>query len=225
MDGDGDGITDYSDFEFQQLQYELTATPDGSNSNVNVQAGVDVEPLQGQAGLDNNEVAELVYYSISANIEPEDEEDDQNAATATELRGTFGINLPKSQDGLVGNAPQTEGDVFFSRGATDDSGMDVKVLSEDRILDTFQCRAGLPFDDEANGTGGTFSHDGFYTEKAFRPITGRGPVLDAGDDLTMNQVLVSGDTIIRVSSQVKVQLMWDVSTVDDAGRQFSVPMD
>jgi len=223
MDGH-EAVTDYSDFEFQQAQFEVFGNPDGSNSNTNLQAGIDLEVLEDKGGLDNNEVAELVYLKIVAGIEPEDENGSQGVSSSVELRGTFGINLPKSQAGQVGNGTEKldNDSIYMMRGLTDTDNR-VRHRAENRVLDHFEVRAGLPFDDPGANIAGNYSDTQYRWWINYRDVTGRGPVLDSNDDLTLNQALICSNSVIPVASQVKVSMIWDVAELDDAGRMFSVP--
>jgi len=228
MDGmDGD-VADYSDFEYQTI--EANPTLQGSDGpNVGFDAVYQFEPLEAIGGLDNNEVAELVYLEVHAGIEIEDESDDQNVATGAELRGVVGINLPESQAAFLSTTqsgapanfdatvirtnPDTE-EPFTLGGAN---------KAEDRFLQPYRATASPPFDDQTNGPGGGRSDDAFLAEKSYRDLTGRGPVLDANDDVSISLSLNVGDTILQTGADIRVHMVWDVAETSDAGRRFSVP--
>jgi len=209
MSGGASG-TDYSDFEYQTLALDSTAA---GNGNVNSEFLYEIEPLGGIGGLDNDEVAELVHLEIHASIEPEDEEGDQDVATAADLRGIVGANI-NTPDGLaaIGNSVEKQGQ---GGGA----GLEV---SDDRVFQQFQARAVLPFDDTQGPGGGSF--DSFHNSRNFRRITGRGPVLDSTDDITVSGAIIGGDVLASVlRSKVNLHLIYDTAHVGDAGRAFSVP--
>jgi hypothetical protein len=210
MSGGASG-TDYSDFEYQTLKLNNTA---GGNGNVNSEFLYEVEPLGGIGGLDNDEVAELVHLEVHASIEPEDEKNDQDVATAADLRGIVGANI-NTLDGLTGI-----GNTIAKQGSGGGSGLEV---SDDRVFQQFQARAVLPFDDQTNGPGGG-SFDSFHNSRNFRRITGRGPVLDSTDDITVSGAIIGGDVLASVlSSSINIHLIYDTAHVGEAGRAFSVP--
>lgn len=224
---DADDVTDYSDFEYQQfssrLQVNESADATGG-SNPGVEGLLTFEPLGKIGGLDNNEVAELVYHELSAAVEWEDETGDQNVATFAEGRGVFGVNL-NSANSFPAKNQTVEGEILEATDHDpDNSNVFFKDLNDDRILQLWQTYSSAPFDDAGGGTGGAGAADQFHAEKNWREMTGRGPVLDANDDLSILYALIAGDTIIDVNAVVRGHLVWDVAETSDAGRRFSVPM-
>lgn len=226
---DSDDVTDYSDFEYQQivaetvLQEQQDATGDG---DVLVRAQYDAEPIGDIGGLDNNEVAELVYMEVTADLTFRDETADQDVATTSRLEGAVGVNLSGDENALPSKrSGTTEGDIIVTSDIDEDN---VNITgfggSDDRWLQMFTTDASLPFDDQTNGPGGSGSHDQFHAEKNFRAVTGRGPVLDSSDDISIPVEINVGDTIINVIGTVRVHMVWDVAETSDAGRRFSVPM-
>ena len=59
--------------------------------------------------------------------------------------------------------------------------------------------------------------------KNMRNLTGRGPVLDQTDDLTVASRAIASDTVLSPIFRVQVSCIWDVAETSDAGRVFSVP--
>jgi hypothetical protein len=226
MDDDVEMGTDYSDFEYQFIDYQHTATYDsGGQISGRTDAIATFEPLAGVGGLATNEVAELVYMDVTANVEWEDEDDDQNVATQAEFRGVVGANLENSRtQQLPFGQGASETNVITNTTDTDIL-IEADSKTDDRIFTHFQTLSGAPFDDETNGAGGNADADGFRMERPWRQVTGRGPVLDSNDDIGVNSRLVVNDSIIGCVGQVRAHLVWDVAEVDDAGRAFSVPMD
>lgn len=222
---DGNGGADYSDFEYQHFVFEHNLQPEAEpNARSAVLGNINV--LQGSGGLDNNEVAELVYFELQPDIEVEDETGNQNAATNVELRGLFGANLP-AREGITGSAgsgSDTDGDVISERepGSTAFVRFNNELV-EDRIFQQFATYGVAAFD-RGDGGGGTPPNTKLY-EKHYRNVTGRGPVLDSTDDLSINTVLIAGDIVTNFTGQVRCSMIWDTAEVSDAGRAFSVPSD
>lgn len=225
MDADG---TDYSDFEYQTAALRTQVTPDDSvSTNPRARTVTSFEPLARIGGLDNNEVAELVYLETFADIEIEDEEvADQDVATTGELRGAVGINLPASDSAFPESADVGfRGEVVEAANIPEDNVTTRgNSRSDDRILQQYFSGFGLPFDDQTNGPGGSGTYNHFYAEKSYRSLTGRGPVLDANDDLSVSAAVNVSDSIIPIASNTRIHCVWDVAETSDAGRRFSVPM-
>lgn len=220
----GGADTDYSSFENQFVSFEHVM--EDTNGNARAKAGVEFEPLQGAGGLNQNEIAELVYYELQVSLEFEDEEEgDQNVATASEFRGTLGINLPTDQafiddDGVLSQTIDSDPDGTV-RNCTQRTILAEGV--EERILQPYICRGSPPFDDETNGLGGGSVDSGVVYDRNYRDLTGRGPVLDATDDLVLSGTNIVGDGILEQIGTVRAHFVWDTAEVSDAGRAFSVP--
>jgi len=226
----GDEV-DYSSFEYQTMAsfLQLDGSPQtGGDSSGAASAVQSFEVLGGVGGLDNNEVAELVALEVQAVMEHEDGAADQNVATSTEFRGNVGINLPESEGAFVDpNSDRTavgtgsivrvddieEGSVTL-KGVTD---------TDDRRLQHFKVVGGPPFDDETNGVGGNNFSTDFYALKNYRQLTGRGPILDSNDEVSIALNVAMEDAILGVNGSVKVHCIWDIAETDDAGRAFGLP--
>lgn len=230
---DDDSGTDYSDFEYQTISAQLQLfESDDSTGNTSAAATglVTFEPLGGIGGLDNNEVAELVYVETYAALEHEDESADQDVGTSTEFRGNLGVNLPATDAALVDTnrvgGPSVEGQLIEANDIAEDN---VEVVgdegTDDRRLQHFKVVGGPPFDDQTNGPGGSNFSTVWHSEKAYRQMVGRGPVLDSNDDITVALRAAAEDTVIDYIGDFKAHLVWDVAETSDAGRRFSVPMD
>jgi len=223
--------TDYSDFEYQQTSIAMEVGA-GSTSNPRVQAIYDVPILDEVGGLDNNEVAELVYLETHAIVEIEDEQADQDVATTGETRGVVGINLPESREGLpdpaaTGNTNRLNATVVdVDSDQTEDAlNFQGDTRVEDRFLQMYHTAFGLPFDDEANGPGGAGFMEAFHAEKDYRSLTGRGPVLDNTDEMNIGIALTVSDKTATATGTVRTHMVWDIAETSDAGRRFSVPND
>lgn len=223
MDMNGSADTDYSDFEYQQIVTRNQLDPTGSNPDATVQ--YEIEPLSGIGGLDNNEVAELVALEVITGLEVDDEIADQDVGTYAEHRGVVGANLPATRSILPGTirSNDVDGTVVTSSATASSSTRIAGSQSEDRIFQMFRGSLSLPFDDQTNGPGGAGSENSFHSVKSFRDISGRGPVLDASDDMTVLDRVIVGDTVLPVESNVRLNCVWDVAETSDAGRAFSLP--
>jgi len=226
MNMDGGGSTDYSDFEYQQLSARLSTADStgGTDTNVDGSGAVSFDVLGGIGGLDNNEVAELVYLETNVIMEFEDEVDDQNVGTDVQGRGVIGADLPLGEGAFIQGKNPVDGQLFDLQNTDDSfSSMSGNSTSDDRMFQLFTVSGGHPFDDETNGVGGSANHENFYAEKPWRELTGRGPVLDASDDIVVALDINAGDSIISQAIEARFHMVWDVAEVSDAGRAFSVP--
>lgn len=227
----GDVSADYSDYEYQSVSAQLIlnegedATGDTSARS---SAQAEFEPLSTVAGLDNNEVAELVHLEVIAALEHENEGADQTLATASEFRGNVGINLPPTGSSFVDNNSTGQnaggGNLFNVNDISEDNVfIQTAESTEDRILQHFKAVGSPPFDDSANGNSGANYSSVFHAKKNFRDLVGRGPVLDSTDAITTLLSVNAEDTVMQILGDLKLQMIWDVAEVSDAGRAFSVP--
>jgi len=231
MDGNTNE-TDYSSFEYQQAVANTSLTPEGGDAtNPQLDFLYDIEPLARIGGLDNNEVAELVYLETQVSIEPESEQSDadQTVANAIEMRGVVGANID------VGGGLNELGEI--NRGESSNeravSGRFLSLIesNRDEVFQQFSARAIPPNDDintdvpdsYASASGGSLD-SGIRYEKAYRQLTGRGPVLDNNDSINVSGSIIAGDQVQDFGGEVRLHMIWDVAQTDEAGRAFSVPM-
>jgi len=201
------GDIDYSDFEYQ---FVTATTNEGGDFNFSF------EPLLGRGGLDNNELAELVYIEtqVSMEFEQGSSNPDQDIATSEEVRGLIGANL-QGGGGVGGRGQRVP-------ASTGTGGAD--VLTDDRVFQIFEARGAPGFDDTTSGAGGNmFTTSNVYT-KNWRQLTGRGPVLDSSDDIVLDGTGIVGDSLGGIFRHtIRAHFVWDTAEVSDAGRAFSVP--
>lgn len=220
--------TDYGEFEYQQAEVELFVDP-VNTSNPNVGAVTQIEPLDKLGGLDNNEVAELVAIDVHACLEYEDAQGPQGLATMAEHRGTVGINLPESESSFLAVSANVDVDFTGSITSDDDGVGDDNILvrgrttNDDNKLIHFRSYGGLPFNDAGASVSGSGNAQPFDRRIHYRDETGRGPVIDNNDDISVAQNLTVEDATIPVLGAVRMAMIWDVAETDDAGRRFSVP--
>lgn len=225
-----DEDVDYSDFEFQHMRVDI-AESEGDESALQ-EGFVSVSPLEDQGGLDNNEVAELVAI---VNVTAYATLDDFSAASnslvgAVDLRGTIGANLDSSSDLIFsGNAAVNNKNRGQRLIDEEDSNPDADIAflfhnTKSEIFKHFEAHAGSGFKDEAVGTGASVVPANVPLESNhFRSLTGRGPVLDSSDNISVMYSLVKNNVDQGAEAGVRFTCVWDVTTVDDAGSKFSVP--
>lgn len=219
--------TDYSDFEYQQTDFKVQIDEDDTTgSPVVIRAKQQVDPLAGIGGLDNNEVAELVYMEAQVSVAHSQSENDQNVGSETRFNGVVGANLPSSEDPFAEQQAALDQDVI-STANVDADGVESQGgnLAEDRIFAPFRIIKQPAFDDQTNGPGGAGGSETLQVERPWRTLTGRGPVLDSSDSVTALMTLAQEDEIIDAIGEVYCHMVWDVAETSDAGRAFSVPMD
>lgn len=225
---------DYADYEYQFIDYNVEISDTGGSPNdTSATFNSDFEVLGSIGGLANNEVAELVYLEVQASIEPDfpDDDEDQTVSTAAEFRGILGANLDGNGIGSNGNGFDRADDDI---GVTDAVGPRVfgSVSNDDAIFQQFMSRAVLPNDDQnvdvpdsyTAASGGSLD-SGIVYKKEWRNMTGRGPVLDQNDDITICGNFLGGDLAGTVVGSLRVHMVFDIAETSDAGRRFSVPSD
>lgn len=227
----GNVASDYSDYEYQvaSAQVILVENNDSTgDSSPRASCHIEFEPLDTAGGLDNNEVAELVYLETQAVLEHEDEPADQDVGTSSEVRGNIGINLPPTEGAYVDNNAGSQNTVTGTVVDPVDIAEDNVLIEgttrvDDRYLQAFKVVGGPPFDDGTSGPGGNNFSTFFRAEKHYRQMVGRGPVVDSTDTITALITTAAEDTVIQIIGDVKIHMIWDVAEVSDAGRAFSVP--
>jgi len=219
MTGSTDASTDYSDFEYQQLQFTLGAEAANGAGAVTSQAALGVSPLDDIGGLANNEVVELVAYRITVAVNPNDPAiaGDQNVGGGTYFQGAFGANADDT------DVLPDEFDFLTTNVGPDNTAQTIQSASRDEIFELFQGSFSLAFDDETNGLGGGQDSVLYSEERDLRGTTGRGPVLDQTDDVTVAAKIIQNDSVQNPELVVHVHCIWDVAETSDAGRAFSVP--
>lgn len=219
-----DESTDYSDFRYQQIAAEISFAGAETAENDNDKGQISFSPLQARAGLDVNEVAELVGYRIQIGMEFEEETSSaQTLYTSSEIRGVFGANLDSSGSQFPQEAVAPKDTEVIRAEGTADPILEGGTLSDDNIFEMFRATGSPGFDDGAGAGGGGYATTTTY-DRSYRDLTGRGPVLDSNDSLDVNMALNRSNSNVQERGIFRAHLIWDVAEVDDAGRAFSVPM-
>lgn len=226
--GDDGEMIDYSSFEYQHIS--LDHTEQGQN-DANSRAFVQLDPLQDSGGLDTNQLAELVAMRVTVDVSNDDFTTVEGSPGTTQFRGVFGVNL-NSGDDLLRNTEEValvdpsqniedNGALLFERN----SNAQIRITSHDKdeVFHHFQATATSPFDNAGASTGGGGGYTFQVETVAFRDLVGRGPVVDAGDNLSFVTQLVKNRVQAGAEGSVRMTLIWDVSEVNDAARRFSVP--
>ena len=217
----GSNGTDYSDYEIQRVQAQ-SQVDDPTGKEASTRAHFRAGPLEGRGGLANNEVAELVGFRLCVKTAYEADTDDQDNDSGVIIFGSFGINLQGTAEFLN----PSEGGSIEEFQSKNNGGTSHFANSEvdDRVLDYFQHTSHTGFVNGVQGAGGGGTVEpGYEREVHFREVTGRGPVLDSTDDITLTYDLEGENVSNRVLGRIDVELIWDVAEVSDAGRAFSVP--
>jgi len=227
----GDDSVDYSDFEFEQVSHQLRVDQSAyGGTNIGVGVVDDVEVLGAQAGLSNDEVAEVVYHELTATLEFDDEIGDQDVGTFSEARGAFGVDL--SGQNLINNTVPVRNedgdDVVIGNSGNGDAtgpGTDSKIFqtSQPEVFQMWRTMGAPPGDDETGGPGTGAFTDQFQRERNWRDLVGRGPVLDSKDNLSFATKVIVGDTVIDPTVNVDVHLVYDIAEMEEGGARFSVP--
>ena len=228
-----DMSSDYSDFEYQHVSYEHKERGDSSARSV---MSNQFDILQDSGGLDGNEIAELVGMVTQVTVQPDDfQNNDEVSEGSLDFRGVLGANLNDISDPLRGNqsgGPVTS-DANFIGGDGDgivldeNDGADPLTFmyghDKDEVFYSFKAGCIAPFENSTAGSGGGGGATSFIREYVpFRERFGRGPVLDAGDQIGIVSTNVKNQVSSDSEGHVRVHMVWDTATVDDAGRRFGL---
>lgn len=226
--GGGADDVDFTSFEYQHVQFRHSqdGTSAGGSPSGNSVVQSEVEPLEDIGGLDQNEVAELIavvnpYTKVTADDFPEDS---NNGPGNIDYRGSFGLNLDAQSDQV-----QDSGDRNFGTELqTGDGGAvktnDVGYLTDEAVLLPFEHVAPVQFAEAASGTGGGGATGvTVHNPLMFRDMVGRGPILDSADDVAVVSTINKNQTEFVAEGAFGATLIWDIATVDEAGRQFGIP--
>lgn len=205
---------DYGDFEYQQVEItdEIFSPSSGGNSLVQF----DFDPLEARGGLDSDQYAELVGYRlhISANT------DDEAGATGNVqafVSYNFGIDLSENETPAGKGLDDSRGTVLNdSTGRDEVTGIRFGDVVEPGLLS----HAHITFSALSAGAGP--QNNTYVEEENYRHDTGRGPILDYDDSLT---ILSRQQTKESIGTDVyyHLTLIWDVGTAENQRKRFSTP--
>jgi len=229
VSSEASGKPEYSDHEVQICGLNTKLDKDVSaNDQVEVVENYDpVEPRY----LDNNELAELVYLRIRAQIS----EGGLGGIFGGDLSpakyfGEFSIGINLSKDEHQIQAFNNGPNAFESTDpAEDPSG----ILQQYRgytgeqggQLDSYRTSCVTVFEDETSGAGGVNDNGAVYenTIDYRNSAFGTGPVLDSTDELSLFQETgKSGEVASNITHDVNVLAVWRIHEVEGVRPEFSL---
>lgn len=214
---DSGGMT-YSDHEVQWIRNSMTfrdAADSGPDTNVTDEAQFNVT----ERGLDNDELAELVYLRADISLAI-NSVGDQTTANAFNAFTDWGANLAGTENLLTDDSKE-----FFD---VDDSGTD-DFVREERVTDEAGefvseiLRATIGHRDTANSVAGGADNDRVQVEIDFRDVYGGGPFLDSTDDITNRVFFDVNNAIDSATLDQILTLGWRVETVEGGRAAFGRP--
>lgn len=217
-DGQMASSTSYGDYEHQLLEIDVQT---GTDEGQNVFNNVSFEPLDSRGGLESDEVAELVGFYATVSL-ARDTVDETESGGLYEFRGVFGANLSDSD--ITGSPPtgtnaadeQPSAPNRIVRRENDAGDNDGAFTNVNEVLEQ---GVFLQYDIVSGTDGETVTY-----ERNMRETYGRGPVLDATDDLGSVHALIRQDgTLTAAEGIIQIHLIWDIATVEGVRNRFSVP--
>lgn len=214
---DSGGVT-YSDHEIQWIRNDMEFLDSADSGPDTAVTDVAEFPVTAR-GLDNDELAELVYLRASIDLGI-NSVGDQTTRNAFEVLSDWGANLSGSE--FSGADPDLENfDV-------DDSGTDDFRRFFDSSDEVGQwiseaMRAGIGFRDTANSVGANETTDRVQVEIDFRDIFGSGPFLDSTDDITNRIAFIARNAIDSATLDQRLVLGYNVQTVEGTRAAFGRP--
>ena len=221
LTGDTNDI-DYSSFEYQHVEYQHEENG-GDSARSTFAIGID--PLDQQGGLDINEVAELVGMYVTHNVAADDfTQTSQTQNGNVEYRGVLGSNLDSLGD-LVSSSATAKDREETPIESNDNPDGQARTFghSKAEVFHHFSTYLSTPFDDTTNGSGGGGAYMARERFVNFRDITGRGPVLDGNDEMSVVSRIIKNNVEYDTEAITRATYIWDVAEVDDAGRRFAIP--
>lgn len=213
----------YGGLEFQQLSGNITI--DAGNADDTIEAFSNVEPVEPQ-GLDNDEIAELVDIEVLTLLNVRTDSTDDNQTELGSIQSEFSIEVnPGTRDGQLLNL--TADGAPFQTIEGNEAALGGNQLFEDdepgRLYFGYLA-APTGFSSGAEGRGG----DGDRGEveryqRNYRDSFGRGPAVDANDDLGVFIEVDNDNVTAEVNAQMTAQMAWDIHTVEGQRGQFHLP--
>lgn len=208
----------YSDHEVQWIlnDYQFKDAADaGPDTSLEDEAQFNVT----ERGLDNDELAELVYLRADLDLGV-DSVGDQTTRNFFEVVTGWGANLSGSE------YVSTDND--FEQFDVDDSGTNdfqrnSRTTDEAGQWIAESLRATIGFRDTGNSVGANSTTDRVQVTMDFRDLFGSGPFLDSTDDLT-NRIFMNVDNAIDGARlDQRLMLVYDVQTVEGGRAAFGRP--
>jgi len=222
MNGGTEMAESYGGLEFQQISVELSQ--DGGNADQPVEAFSNIEPVEPQ-GLDNDEIAELVDIEVVYILFVRSNSVNENQTEQGNVLGEFAIEVnPGTRDGTL---PQltTDGSPF-QNGENRETLDNEFIYEDDEPGRLFFAEVGVPagFSSGGEGRGGAGDEgESHRYQKNYRNDYGRGPAVDANDDLGVFCEIGNENVTSEVQIKMHAQLAWDIHTVEGQRGQFHLP--
>lgn len=227
VDPTGSDVIDYSDFQTQMVRafafYDPNPAPGTPPELSGLIVNHQVEPLAGRGGLGPNEVAELMYLEVDVTLDVLCESGGADFTGHVDGSGIVGINL--SNDDRIRESTISGDSTATEVGKTRSSGpVNSPTVTDNDRLQMFEAFLGV-----GDEVGGGFDYQPFRSVKNFRQTHGRGPVLDANDDISIiGETSTPGirddeNGAVDIEFEVRLTMYWDIAETSDAGRRFSVP--
>jgi hypothetical protein len=214
-------MPDYADFRYQH--FHLNYDDSGDNSAASAFA-VSMEPLERSGGLQPNEVAELVYIYYEADVAADDFGNVADTAEGgLQFRGVVGVDLDSDRDFIDNTDLVVDNGTKLGGGDGDSPTVRLSTYDRDEVLGMFHAHCNTPFSSDAGGVGGSGGFDQSIVERHYRQLTGRGPVIDSNDQISIVARLIKNQVSADAEATVRGTLIWDVAEMSDAGRRFAVP--
>jgi hypothetical protein len=219
--------TSYADYEHQHLNFIRQFGGLDNSANSLVQSRV--EPLENRGGLENDEVAEMVALRAYTSLGVERADNRSNTEPGRgNVRGVLGANLDEF-DQLDEGENQAGTHTFLEdvEGNFSDSGAsNVDAASTDAPGIFYHHADGFSpgFNDTAAGSGGGAGYSLMEAELInFRDLYGRGPILDASDEIVAITRLINEQNDFDWEFNLRASVVWDVSTIEDERKEFALP--
>lgn len=213
----------YSELEFQQISANITLG--AGNADQDTEAFSNIEPVEPQ-GLDNDEIAELVDIEVVTLLQVRTDSLDDNQTELGSIFAEYSIEVnPGTRDGQILNLT-ADGDPFQTIEG-DETALTGNQLFEDDepgrlFFDYKAAPAGFSSGAEGRGGDGDRGEVSRY-QRNYRNDFGRGPAVDANDDLGVFMELGNDNVTAEVNIQMTAQLVWDIHTVEGQRGQFALP--
>jgi hypothetical protein len=198
----------FSDHEVQRIKRAAFSAVGNQEDSA---SGTVFEPVDNQY-LDNDEVAELVYFRGSLSVDSSEDSTSQSQPAEAGATVSLGANI-----GSVGSAEALTSDQRDPEDFSEnDPGQHFPVL---------QIGSGITGFREANdGVGGGGGSAGETSvELNYRDVFGRGPIYDATDDILCRVEVLATNNLHQVTAKFYGFMAWNVMTVEGARETFGVP--
>lgn len=220
MDTSGEMTESYGGLEFQQLSANANLQP--GNANEDVEVFSNVEPVEPQ-GLDNDEIAELVHMDVVYALHIRGDSTDDNQTEIGNSIAEYSIEVnPGNRDGQILNLT-ADGDPFQQTEGPVANGGQLFEDDEPGRLFFGLLTAQPAFSSGAEGRGGGAQSDNERYTLNYRNTHGRGPAVDANDDLGFFMEIGNDNVTSGITAQMTAQLVWDIHTVEGQRGQFHLP--